>query len=140
MRPKKRVLLVDDDAQALSLRSFLLRTRGYIVLEATEASTAISIFNSGAMDVVVAALGRPEADGNELGNALICQLKEMAPGVPTILTSATVRAGERAHRADAFLGKNYCSPADLMECIRVMTRLKRGPRKAVLPAREAARA
>jgi hypothetical protein len=68
------------------------------------------------------------------GNTLIGHLKEISPEVPMILTSDTVRAGERAHRADAFLAKGCCSPADLIERIRVMSARKRGPRKAAAPA------
>jgi hypothetical protein len=51
-----------------------------------------------------------------------------------ILTSDTVRPGERAHRADAFLAKGCCTPSELIERIRVMSARKRGPRKAVQPA------
>ena len=51
-----------------------------------------------------------------------------------ILTSDTVRAGERAHRADAFLSKGCCSPTEMIERIRVMSARKRGPRKAAQPA------
>jgi CheY-like chemotaxis protein len=74
-------------------------------------------------------LGLPLMDGN----TLIGHLKEISPDTPMILTSETVRAGERAHRADAFLAKGCCTPADLIERIRVMSARKRGPRKAVQP-------
>jgi two-component system response regulator CpxR len=79
---------------------------------------------------VLTDLGLPQMDGN----ALIGQLKEISPEVPMILTSDTVRAGERAHRADAFLAKGCCSPVELIERIRIMSARKRGPRKAVPPS------
>ena len=34
MRPKKTILCVDDNEQALSVRKFMLETRGYRVLTA----------------------------------------------------------------------------------------------------------
>jgi len=129
MRPKKTILCVDDNEQTLSVRKFLLETRGYRVLTATNGQDAIVQFSSAQIDLVLTDLGLPQMDGN----SLIGHLKEISPEVPMILTSDTVRPGERAHRADAFLAKGCCSPSDLIERIRVMSARKRGPRKAVAP-------
>ena len=130
MRPKKSILCVDDHEQVLSVRTFLLETRGYRVLTATNGQDAITQFSSSQIDLVLTDLGLPQMDGN----ALIGHLKEISPEVPMILTSDTVRPGERAHRADVFLAKGCCSPTDLIERIRVMSARKRGPRKAVVTA------
>ena len=129
MRPKKTILCVDDNEQTLSVRKFLLETRGYRVYTAVNGQEAIATFSSTHIDLVLTDLGLPQMDGN----ALIGHLKEISPDVPMILTSETVRAGERSHRADAFLAKGCCSPADLIERIRVMSARKRGPKKASAP-------
>jgi len=129
MRPKKTILCVDDNEQTLSVRKFLLETRGYRVLTATNGQDAIAQFSSAQIDLVLTDLGLPQMDGN----ALIGHLKEISPEVPMILTSETVRPGERAHRADAFLAKGCCSPSELIERIRIMSARKRGPRKAPTP-------
>ena len=126
MRPKKTILCVDDNEQTLSVRKFLLETRGYRVYTATNGNDAINVFSSTSIDLVLTDLGLPQMDGN----ALIGHLKEISPDVPMILTSETVRAGERNHRADAFLAKGTCTPAELIERIRIMSARKRGPRKA----------
>ena len=112
------------------MRKFLLETRGYRVLTATNGQDAITLFSSSQIDLVLTDLGLPQMDGN----ALIGHLKEISPEVPMILTSDTVRPGERAHRADAFLAKGSCTPSELIERISVMSARKRGPRKAVQPA------
>jgi CheY-like chemotaxis protein len=125
MRPKKTILCVDDNEQTLSVRKFLLETRGYRVCTATNGQDAIAVFSSTQIDLVLTDLGLPQMDGN----ALIGQLKEIAADIPMILTSDTVRAGERPHCADAFLAKGCSSPAELIERIRVMSARKRGPRK-----------
>jgi two-component system, OmpR family, response regulator CpxR len=130
MRPKKTILCVDDNEQTLSVRKFLLETRGYRVYTAINGHDAIALFSTTQFDLVLTDLGLPQMDGN----ALIGHLKEISPDIPMILTSETVRAGERAHRADAFLAKGCCTPADLIERIRVMSARKRGPRKAAQPA------
>lgn len=129
MRPKKTILCVDDNEQTLSVRKFLLETRGYRVYTAINGQEAIATFSTTHIDLVLTDLGLPQMDGN----VLIGHLKEIGPDVPMILTSDTVRAGERAHRADAFLAKGCCSPADLIERIRVMSARKRGPKKASAP-------
>lgn len=126
MRPKKTILCVDDNEQALSVRKFLLETRGYRVLTALDCETAMELFRGGGIDLVLSDLVMPRMDGNEL----IRRMKEMAPEVPAILISGSVKAFDRANRADAFLPKGACSPVEMLERIRVMVARKRGPKKA----------
>ncbi len=125
MRPKKTILCVDDNEQALSVRKFMLETRGYRVLTAVGSEQALELFRDGGIDLVLSDLIMPYMDGNEL----IRRMKELAPEVPTILISGSVKAYDRANRADAFLPKGACSPVEMLERIRVMVARKRGPKK-----------
>jgi len=127
MRPKKTILCVDDNEQALSVRKFLLETRGYRVLIASSSEQALEVFRDGGIDLVLSDLIMPYMDGNEL----IRRMKELAPEVPAILISGSVKAFDRANRADAFLPKGACSPVELLERIRLMVARKRGPKKAL---------
>ena len=103
MRPKKTILCVDDNEQTLSVRKFLLETRGYRVFTAVNGQEAISVFSSTQIDLVVTDLGLPQMDGN----ALIGHLKEISSEIPMILTSDSVRAGERTHRAADFRPETF---------------------------------
>ena len=125
MRPKKTILCVDDNEQALSVRKFMLETRGYRVLTAVGSEEALEMFREGGIDLVLSDLIMPYMDGNEL----IRRMKELAPEVPAILISGSVKAFDRANRADAFLPKGACSPVEMLERIRVMVARKRGPKK-----------
>lgn len=125
MRPKKTILCVDDNEQGLAVRKFLLETRGYRVLAATSAHDAIEVLRNGGIDLVVGDLIMPQMDGNEM----VHRMKEIAPEVPMILLSGTVKAFDRASHADAFLPKGACSPVEMLERIRVMIARKRGPKK-----------
>ena len=125
MRPKKTILCVDDNEQSLSVRKFMLETRGYRVLTAVGSERALEIFREGGIDLVLSDLIMPYMDGNEL----IRRMKELAPEVPAILISGSVKAFDRANRADAFLPKGACSPVEMLERIRVMVARKRGPKK-----------
>ena len=128
MRPKKTILCVDDNEQGLAVRKFLLETRGYRVVSAASAQDAIEILRIGGIDLVLGDLIMPQMDGNEM----VHRMKEIAPDVPMMLLSGTVKAFDRASHADAFLPKGACSPVELLERIRVMIARKRGPKKAAL--------
>lgn len=139
MRPKKTILCVDANEQALSVRKFLLETRGCYKVRATQsAEEAMEIFTHESIDLVLSELVMPQMDGNEL----VRHLKEINSEVPMILFSGTVKAFDRANCADAFLPKGACSPVEILERIRVMIARKRGPKKASarvgFPLRESA--
>jgi two-component system, OmpR family, response regulator CpxR len=125
MRPKKTILCVDDNEQALAVRKFLLETRGYRVVTSSSAHDALELFRNGGIDLVLSDLLMPQMDGNEM----VRRMKDIAPEVPMMLVSGTVKAFERANRADAFLPKGACSPVEVLERIRVMIARKRGPKK-----------
>lgn len=129
MRPKKTILCVDDNESILSVRKFLLETRGYRVISARSAEEAIERFRLGGIDLVLGDLVMPLMDGNEM----VRRMKEISPEVPMILISGSVKIFERANRADAFLPKGASSPVEMLEKIRIMIARKRGPRKILRP-------
>jgi two-component system, OmpR family, response regulator CpxR len=130
MRPKKTILCVDDNEQVLSVRTFLLETRGYRVLSFDNPQDALdTIANSlpGSLDLLLCDLVMPRMDGNEL----VRRAKELHPALPALIVSGTITAYDRAGRADAFLPKGACSPVELLERIRILVARKRGPKKQV---------
>src|SRR4051794_22593630 len=126
MRPKKVILCIDDNEQSLSIRKFMLETRGYRVLGASSGREAIDLFQqAGAVDLVLTDLVIPEMDGAEL----IRVLKELAPEVPMMLVSGKVKMYEKGTRADVFLPKGTYAAVELLDKIRVLLIKKRGPKK-----------
>ena len=137
MRPKKTILCVDDNEQVLSVRTFLLETRGYRVIAVTNPQDALdAISNSlpGSLDLLLCDLIMAQMDGNEL----VGRAKQLQPTLPAMIVSGTVSAYDRAGRADVFLPKGACSAAEMLERIRILVARKRGPRKMSLPAPAAA--
>jgi|SRR5580658_4101608 two-component system response regulator CpxR len=126
MRPKKTILCVDDNEQALSVRKFMLETRGYRVLGSLLPEEALDIFRRGGIDLVMADLTMPRMDGDELAR----RMKELAPEVPILLMSGCVKAFDRATHGDCFLPKGACSPLEVLDKVRMMLARKRGPKKA----------
>jgi CheY-like chemotaxis protein len=133
MRPKKVILCVDDNEQTLSIRTFLLETRGYRVLTAATSQAALEILEQtvpGTLDLLISDLLLPGMDGNEL----VRRAKHMHPTLPALIVSGTVTSFDRALAADAFLPKGASSPVELLERIRVLVARKRGPKKHPRPA------
>jgi hypothetical protein len=58
----------------------------------------------------------------------------MHPQLPALIVSGTVTAYDRAGRADVFLPKGACSPAELLERVRILVARKRGPKKYSMPS------
>jgi two-component system, OmpR family, response regulator CpxR len=135
MRPKKTILCVDDNEEILSVRTFLLETRGYRVISLPNPQDALdAISNSlpGSIDLLLCDLIMPQMDGNEL----VRRAKQIHPCLPAMIVSGTVSSYERAGRADVFLPKGACSPAEMLERIRVLVTRKRGSKKMTPPPPE----
>jgi two-component system, OmpR family, response regulator CpxR len=133
MRPKKTILCVDDNEQVLSVRTFLLETRGYRIIAAHTAQEALEVLERslpGTLDLLLCDLLMPQMDGNEL----VRRAKQLHQGLPAMIVSGTVNAFDRALHADVFLPKGASSPAEMIERIRVLVARKRGPKKAAAPA------
>jgi CheY-like chemotaxis protein len=132
MRPKKTILCVDDNDTILSVRTFLLETRGYrVIAVATPHEALATIANAppGSIDLLLCDLIMPLMDGNEL----VRRAKELHPGLPAMIVSGTVTAYDRAGRADVFLPKGASSPVEMLERIRVLVTRKRGPKRSMAP-------
>ena len=128
MRPRKTILCVEDNEQVLSVRKFMLETRGYRVLAFRNAHEALEHIEGavpGSIDLLLSDLLLPGMDGNEL----VRRAKRFHPFLPTLLVSGMVSSYERAAAADAFLPKGACTPAEMLDRIRVLVTRKRGPKK-----------
>ncbi|MDQ2925382.1 MAG: response regulator [Acidobacteriota bacterium] len=128
MRPRKTILCVDDNEQVLSIRKFMLETRGYRVLSASCAADALETLQAalpGSIDLLLSDLILPQMDGNEL----VRRAKALHPCLPSLIISGTVTNFDRAASADAFLPKGACTPVEMLDRIRILVARKRGPKK-----------
>jgi DNA-binding response OmpR family regulator len=127
MKPKKTILCVDDNEQALSIRKVMLETRGYRVLACNSGEMAIEAFRCGGVDLVITDLIMPGVDGSRL----IEEIKNLSPQTPAVLISGRAKIYERETLADVFLCKGMYEPMDLLERIRLLLIRKRGPKRQV---------
>lgn len=127
MRVKKTILCVDDHEQSLSVRKFMLETRGYNVICCSKAEEALRFFEAGHVDLVLTDLVMPEMDGADL----IRRMKDINPDVPAIIFSGKIKMYDKDMPANIFLPKGVFAPAELLERIRLLLVRKRGPKKAI---------
>jgi signal transduction histidine kinase len=92
-----RVLVIDDDPDALSVLGEILLAHGAEVESATSGAEALAIVGRGSVDVIVSDIGMPELDGYEL----IQKIHSATPAPPALALTAyaTAEDVERAHRA-----------------------------------------
>src|SRR5215510_8865776 len=126
MRPKKTILCIDDNEQSLSIRKFMLETRGYKVVVSHNAREALHLFEQGGVDLVLSDLIMPDMDGAEL----VKRIKQLSPETPAILFSGKIKMYDKDTSADIFLPKGSYAPAELLERIRLLLVKKRGPKKS----------
>jgi two-component system, OmpR family, response regulator CpxR len=133
MRPKKTILCVDDNEQALSIRKIMLETRGYRVLACSNGAQALEHFKKGGVDLVLSDLLMPEVDGA----TLVEKVKQLSPETPAILFSGKIKVYDHDMKADIFLPKGMYAPVELLERIRLLLVKKRGPKRtpAIAPQR-----
>lgn len=125
MKPKRTILCLDENEQALSIRKVLLETRGYRVIACTTRQQALERFKQGGIDLVLAELMMPSLEGSKL----VEEIKTISPQTPAILISSKAKIFDRDTQADAFLPKGMHAPAELLERIRLLLIRKRGPKR-----------
>jgi two-component system cell cycle sensor histidine kinase/response regulator CckA len=114
-RPGDCVLLVEDEDAVRNLARIVLEGQGYLVTEAPDGETALTLIEPGRrFDVLVTDLTMPGIDGRELA----LQLRRVSPDLRVVFMSGYVpETGHLEVVADAsFLPKPF-TPADLVRAV-----------------------
>jgi two-component system response regulator HydG len=125
---RRRILLVDDNANGLAARKSVLEELGYSIVTCTSGADAMDQFTSrDPFDLVVTDYKMPRMDGLEL----IGRLRKHTPGLPIVLISGyvdTLGLNEATTGADVVIQK---SANEVSHLIRGVNRLlHRKPVKA----------
>ncbi len=93
MRTSKKILVVEDNPDNREIMSTVLRHRGYQVVEAEDAETALELVSEQPPDLVLMDISLPRMDGYEA----TARLRELphAAEVPVIAVSAHAFLQER---------------------------------------------
>ncbi len=120
-----RVMIVDDEPDALEMLALLLAACGAEVRAVASAAAALAALADWQPDVLVSDIGMPEADGYDL----IRQVRALPGGeraaVPAIALTAHARAEDRANALAAGFQAHVAKPVDQIELVLVAARLVR---------------
>ena len=127
---KPRILVVDDEADLLTVLKIGLETEGYDVLTASDGEQGLALARQFMPDLMVLDLMLPRMDGYKVCRAL--KFDDRYKKIPIFILSA--RSGETDRRLALELGADefHSKPYDMRELVaRVRTRLAaRGDRSA----------
>ena len=100
MAEKKKILLVDDEADFVWLTSRMLEDAGYHVLEARNGEEALKRFSKDIPDLVLMDYRMPGKDGLETS----LQMKQLHPKIPIVITTgyAEIRVAVNAMKAGIY--------------------------------------
>ncbi len=120
-----RVLLLDDEAVNLQLRSAILRQHGYEVLEAQSIDEAMPMFDRTDVAVMDYHLGP-----GEFGTEAAALLRRRRPHIPIIILSATLERSLGGVE-DMHLLKGFSSINDLLNALKSLSSKRRGETSVV---------
>ena len=91
-RPRKTILLVDDDDNIRRVTSAILTSKSYKVEEASDGLEALSLFkiNPEKYDLIVTDLSMPNMTGTELAS----EIRKLSPSIPILLSTGHLGSGE----------------------------------------------
>ena len=96
----KRVLIVDDNGNNLTLEKDLLEVAGFEIFVAQDASSGIIMAKKEKPDIIIMDVRLPDVRGSEAAR-IIRQDKEM-DGIPIVFVTASVMAEGREEIKDIF--------------------------------------
>jgi signal transduction histidine kinase/DNA-binding response OmpR family regulator len=105
----RRVLLVDDNADALMLLAESLRRHGYEVTTADDGPTALRLAASLPLDVAVLDIGLPGMDGYELAE----RLRKQSPSLALVALTGYGQPKDRSLAEKAGFGAHLLKPINL---------------------------
>lgn len=113
MTTKEKILCVDDQPSGREGRKMLLEECGYDVLIAPSGATALQIFSSNPIDLVLLDYHMPEMNGDVVAE----RMKSAQPDIPIVMLSGDEDLSDASLQSvDGFVSKNE-SPQCLIEVV-----------------------
>jgi CheY-like chemotaxis protein len=121
-----RVLVVDDDVDAVSMLREILETSGAEVHSASSAEEALTALERHHPDVMISDLGMPVMDGFELIRRVRASKDPAVANVPAAALTAYARSEDRAKALRAGFVMHLAKPIDPAELVAAVAALTRG--------------
>ena len=120
----KRILLVEDEADALEMIELVLAEAGASVATAASGKAAIDHVRQGPFDIVVSDIGLPGMDGYALASEIRQIAREHGSEPPPMVAfTAFTDATHRQRAVDAGFEAHIAKPVDPVALVTLVSRL-----------------
>ena len=116
MSQVRRILCVDDEPTALTVRRLLLSHPGYTVLTTTSGNVALRLFSCNHVDLAIT-----DHVSSDTRAELISEMKRLKPEVPIILLAALAEPPPGHVQADLLLSKGMMPQEFLAEVAKLLS-------------------
>jgi CheY-like chemotaxis protein/nitrogen-specific signal transduction histidine kinase len=120
-----RVLIIDDDADAMELVKRVLKSCEAQVTTAASGTEGLALLQQECPDVVLADIGMPEMDGYEFVKQVRGLEPERARNTPVVALTALARSEDRRRAMLAGFDLHVAKPVEPAELVAVVGRLAR---------------
>lgn len=118
-----RILVVDDDPDALELLTLVFNQYGAEVTPAKSAPEALSAYRQRSVDVLVSDIQMPDVDGYQLLGQIKALAKERAVRLTALAVTAHAKAEDRARAIKAGFQAHVSKPVDPNELVMILAGL-----------------
>jgi len=115
-----RILVVEDDIDALDLITLELTDHGALVTGAKSAADALNLINSTHFDLLISDIGLPETDGYKLIQQIRSRKNKNGDSVPAIALTAYARTADRIRAITAGYNTHIAKPVETHELVSVV--------------------
>lgn len=119
----RRILLVEDSADARDVMELLLTNAGAEVAMAADGAAGLAWLAAHSADVIVSDIGMPGMDGWEMMRRFRSMPQAGATTVPAVALTAHVTPADRERSMAAGFQAHLAKPVDIDELLRVITKL-----------------
>lgn len=120
-----RVLVVDDNEDALLLTRIMLEGYGTEVMTAQSASEALKMLSQTKPDLLISDLAMPGEDGYSLIRQIRNLTSELGRQIPAIALTASARDQDRILSIEAGFQVHLSKPVEFAELVEVVANLAR---------------
>jgi len=115
-----RVLVVEDELDALDLLTIDLTAHGAKVLGATSAAEALDLLRAHEFDLLISDIGMADTDGYNLIRQVRTHESDQARHIPAIALTAYARTQDRIRAIAAGYNSHVAKPVDIRELVTVV--------------------
>lgn len=119
----KRILLVEDEIDALEMIELVLIGAGAKVAAASSANAALAHMRQAPFDLVVSDIGLPGMDGYELASELRKLARDHGREPPMVAFTAFTDASHRQRAVEAGFEAHIAKPVDPVALVSLVSRL-----------------